>query len=1011
MAKILGTPAWTSIGPAPILMPTGSATGAIQAVVGRRQGASDTFDLFLAAVNGGVWRSQNLTEAMLQGGVHRVGGILWTALTDDAASVSAASLALDPSDPAGQTLWVGTGQLSSSFLGGPAVGLLRTGNAGDPAPVWAVLGGAALRPGDVGLAGQRIVSVVPTTLIDGATGRQVVLVAAFDGQGVLRSADAGASFQRVQGPHGPLSGSATDLMADPNQNETYYAAIRATFDDQHNLIHPGGVFRSADGGRNWTEIDNGIPRASRSASLKLCIFDNARGVVGQASSTVLYAGEADTSGNTNNLIGLFRCENPRDPNPMWSAIFSDADPHHVPNGLNAGQWPAAAAVPWFALAVDRLDWNTLYAGGMSWLYRVQVIELGGAIVGSNWAKWDDGAFYDHRSMAFVSDDLLLSTGDQGVFALQNPSVNQPWVSLNNAIAVTEFYAVGFDPTTGFVCGGAQDVGTPAQNAYGSWGQLPQGGGDGGLALVGSDGVYFYEENGNLLRTSEAWSSEEDLAGVLATSPAACTWGPGRVDSFYAGQNSHLWHRWFDGDWQAEEDLGGSLTSAPGACTWGPGRVDIFYRGQNDHLWHRWFDGGWQAEEDLGGVLASAPGACTWGPGRVDIFYRGQNSHLWRRWFDGGWQAEEDLGGVLTSAPAACTWGPGRIDIFYRGQNDHLWHRWFDGGWQVEEDLGGLLTSAPAACTWGPGRVDIFYRGQNNHLWRRSFDGGWLAEEDIGGVLSSDPAACSWATGRIDVFYRGQNNDLWHRSYDRTAGSVTPAAIPSVTGPRGVVVNPADPRFLLVSTAGRVLESPDRGDTVRDITPQGLAGAVRCLAYGTDNPSVAFVGTSSGQLFLRQNGDGAPAPVPNYPGNGAAVDNIAVDATDWRRAVTISDDGRLLLTVDGGGSWTNIRGNVGDMLNFMRSIVLVTVGADLAVLVAGDPPSGRGGVVRTVNPAIGQVDPNVLWEAFGAGLPHTNILDLHYCPAVTLKNGKPGGDLVLAGTLGRGAWVVEGATQP
>jgi hypothetical protein len=233
----------------------------------------------------------------------------------------------------------------------------------------------------------------------------------------------------------------------------------------------------------------------------------------------------------------------------------------------------------------------------------------------------------------------------------------------------------------------------------------------------------------------------------------------------------------------------------------------------------------------------------------------------------------------------------------------------------------------------------------------------------------------------------------------------------VTGPRGVVVNPANFEQLLISGGNRVLESADRGDSVSDITPPGLTGTVTSLAYGTMNPSVVFVGTSTGQLFLRRNGNGAPARVPTYPGNGAAVDDIAVDATDWRRAVTISDDGRLLLTLDGGDHWTNIRGNVGDVLKFMRSIVLVTVGDSFVVLVAGDPPSGHSGIVRTVNPDTGHINPNVLWTAFGNSLPHVNVLDLQYCPAVMLQNGRAGGDLLLAGTLGRGAWLVDSATQP
>src|SRR4030095_8708636 len=104
----------------------------------------------------------------------------------------------------------------------------------------------------------------------------------------------------------------------------------------------------------------------------------------------------------------------------------------------------------------------------------------------------------------------------------------------------------------------------------------------------------------------------------------------------------------------------------------------------------------------------------------------------------------------------------------------------------------------------------------------------------------------------------------------------PAGVPPVTGARGAGVNPVNPRQLLVAHGNQLLESSDRADSVRDITPQAMRGAVTALAYGTDNSSVAYVGTTSGELFLRTAGNGVPLPVANYPGNGAEVDDIAVD---------------------------------------------------------------------------------------------------------------------------------------
>jgi hypothetical protein len=1024
MMKLLGTPSWSNVGPHPIALQEGSITGAIQSVVGqriRRPGSPDIFVLYVGAVNGGVWRADNFTEAMLRGG-GRTPPIQWSPLTDGAPTLSIASLAIDPRDPNGNTLWAGTGHFSSAQFGGPAVGLLRTTNAKDALPTWTLLGDQAAQPPDLSLSGQRIVSVVPTALIEPTTGEQVILAAAYDGLGIVRSTNGGRSFQAVQGPAGPLSGFATDLVADPNDPQILYAALRATYDDQQNLVTPGGIFRSTDGGVRWTAIHNGIPQAVRAKSFKLALFNNAGRIVATNSPTILYVGEADTSGRTNNLVGIFRSTNPHATDPQWTPLFFDLDPTHVPSGLRAGEWPASASVPYFGFAVDPNDWNNFYLGGMTWFYRVQATLQPNNRITTQWRPWGGGGGWDYRSMTFLTSNILLCVSDPGIFGLVDPASSSHWVSLNNSLALTEFFSIAYDPTTGVVCGGTQDVGTPVQNICGGWTQLPNGGGDGRQTVVAGDGVSYYVHNDVFHRTQGSWHTEEDLGGVLTSAPGACSWGPCRLDIFYRGQNEHLWHRSFDVGWHNEEDLGGVLSSSPAACTWGPGRVDIFYRGQNNHLWHRWFDagdGGWHNEEDLGGVLSSSPAACTWGPGRVDIFYRGQNNHLWHRWFDasdGGWHNEQDLGGVLSSSPAACTWGPGRVDIFYRGQNNHLWHRWFDagdGGWHNEEDLRGSLTTAPGASTWGPGRVDVFYGGQNDQLWYRGFDGGWKAEVDLGDTLSEAPTACSWWPGRVDVFYRGEDDQLSHRWFDRSGSEVTPAAMPTLKGDQPLVVNPANPKQLLFAggqSASKLFETPDRGDTITDITPPGLTGAITAVAYGASNPSAAYVATSTPQLFLRTSGTGSPRLVGNFPGT-AAIADIAVDRNDWRRAVVLSQDGALFFTTNGGATWNNIRGNIGSALRFMRTIEVISVGGTVVVLVAGDPPNGNAGIVRAIDPDPNEPQPNVNWTPFGIGLPRAIVMDLHYYPSAPLHNGRPGGDLLLVGTFGRGAWLVTGVTSP
>jgi hypothetical protein len=747
--RLLGEPSWAGQGPSPILVGDYSIAGAVQVVVGTALKQADRggrYVLYAGTINGGVWRADNFTDTMLAWGSPRLPAIEWRPLTDQQPSLSVSSLALDPLDRSGQTLWVGTGQLSSGGRGGPPIGLLRTANGTDPSPTWSVRGDETMRRTDVSLTGLRIIAVAPASLVDDVTGQQIVLVASFDGQGILRSRDAGRTFQRVGGPVGPRGGFCTDLVADPNDPMTFFAALRATYDDRHNLVSSGGIMRSQDGGLNWVRVDKGIPQASRSQSLKLAIFNNRLGTVPNAGPTILYVGQADASGRSTNLIGIFRSTDPGSARPRWTVLFSNPDPAVIPRGLPADQWPVAASVPWFGMTVDPTDWNTMYLGGMSWLHRVHATEQPNAGVRTTWAQWDQGSGWDHRSLTFLGQRILLATGDPGVFGMYDPeNVNvarrrPQWVSLNNSLSITELYSAAYDPTTGFLCGGAQDVGSPVQDGTGGWMQLPNGGGDGGQSQVGSDGVYYYHATGTFLR--------------------------------------------------------------------------------------------------------------------------------------------------------------------------------------------------------------------NRH------------------------------------------------------GNVrTPAGLPE--GTYLIAVSPADPMRMLIAAKSRLHESTSQGDTVADITPPTMTGHVTAFVYGVDNADAAYVGTSTGQLFVRSDAAGALGRAQAYP-EGPQVDEIALDLNDWRRAAVISNDGKVLYTIDGGANFANIRANVGDVIQLMQTIELVRAGDRVVILVGGTPPAGHGGVVRAIIADSTDAKPNVVWTDFATDLPHASVSDLHYYPPVTLRDGTPAGDILLAGSFGRGAWTIPNA---
>lgn len=151
-----------------------------------------------------------------------------------------------------------------------------------------------------------------------------------------------------------------------------------------------------------------------------------------------------------------------------------------------------------------------------------------------------------------------------------------------------------------------------------------------------------------------------LSGALA----ACSCGRDRMAVFIRGALGDLLLKWWDGRrWSAFASLGSPqvqydlypavtvaapLTGPPAACSWGPDRMDVFARGPAGDLLHKWWDGkDWSPFASLGMPLTAdgdrrgipftgSVTACTWGPGRLDVFARALNGSLYHARWDGAW---------------------------------------------------------------------------------------------------------------------------------------------------------------------------------------------------------------------------------------------------------------------------------------------------------------------------------------------------------------------------------------
>jgi photosystem II stability/assembly factor-like uncharacterized protein len=232
-------------------------------------------------------------------------------------------------------------------------------------------------------------------------------------------------------------------------------------------------------------------------------------------------------------------------------------------------------------------------------------------------------------------------------------------------------------------------------------------------------------------------------------------------------------------------------------------------------------------------------------------------------------------------------------------------------------------------------------------------------------------------------------------------AVTGGGRPSGAFVTPIIVNNVDPKRLVIAAADSVYESFDQGDTVEEIGP-GLvvnpprAIATHALAYGANgNPDILYLG-SGDRVFVRDSIGSAPVPSTTYPGSGTGrrVVDIAINRKKADVAF-VADSSNVYRTSDGGSSWTNMTG----------SLMTLTPGQLLAVAFSTSSASGSvvvgagNGVFVSRGPAFST------WARLGTGLPRVPVFDLAYDPS---------DEVLVAGLLGRGAWIInmhEGGPNP
>lgn len=459
-------------GPSPVtggqvenVTPNNEVAGAVHTVVAH---PTDPDLLWIGTINGGVWRTNNATSASPS----------WTPLTDQHDGLSIGALELDPTVLTNTVLVAGNGRVSSfGRINSPLSGLIRSADGGT---TWSPIGGTDLDGESVsGIAARGPTIVVSTNGNTNALGT---------GQGgVWRSTDGGASFDRLSGDgtSGLPGFGVFDLVGDPSNNARIYAAVQ------------DGIYLSTNTGATWTDISNetgGTISTANTNNIELAVHNS-------AGTNAVYAGIV----NNGQLGGLFRSANQGGtwtqldtPATLEGAATIGINPRPKPGGqggvhfsiladnANAnvvyvggdrqpvgggGAFPNSIGATDFSGRLFRCD-ASLAANGQC------------AAITHNGTSNNSAPHADSREMVWDANGDMIETDDGGVYRQTDPATaNGLWTSINGNLQIAEGMSCAYDSVGDLVMCGNQDTGAPEQSAPGnaSWTTLSAG--DGGYVAV------------------------------------------------------------------------------------------------------------------------------------------------------------------------------------------------------------------------------------------------------------------------------------------------------------------------------------------------------------------------------------------------------------------------------------------------------------------------------------------------------------------------------------------------